>query len=180
MIEVEVRSRVENFDEIKKNLKHAKFLKCEKQVDKVFGHPMFLDSQNKIIEGGIASRIRAIGDKRTLEFKEIMRKSGGIEIRSELKNLDIGIGFLKKLGFKEAFTISKTREEYSYNNFIISLDSVDKLGDFIEIEKIVDSPEEKENARKECIELLNLIFPDFKIEDKKYGDLMQEIINKGN
>jgi len=180
MIEVEVKARIDNIDEIKQKLNslNAKFLKQETQMDKIFGNPIFLDSNNKIIEGGIVSRIRVVNDTKILEFKEIMRTSGGIEIESELSSIDDGIALLKKLGFEEAFTVSKVRETYSYNDFTICLDKVEKLGCFIEVEKKISSNEEKNKQKEECIKLLNLISPGCKIENRKYGDLMQEIINK--
>ena len=180
MIEVEIKAGVEDVSKIKEKLDkiNAKFIKSENQDDKVFGNPIFLDSENKMIEGGIVARIRVLNDKKILEFKEILREKGGAEIKSELKNLEIGINFLKKLGFNEAFSVQKTREEYSYKDFVIALDNVNRLGEFIEIEKVVDSLDEIDNARKGCIELLNLISPDSEIENRKYGDLMQEIINK--
>ncbi|MBW2996044.1 class IV adenylate cyclase [Candidatus Woesearchaeota archaeon] len=181
MIEVEIKARISNVDDIKKKLNQirAKFLKTEKQIDKVFGHPRFLDSEKKIIEGGFVARIRVVDDNHTLEFKEILRQNGGVEIKSELKDLNTGVEFLNKLNFKEKFTVSKSRDHYSYNNFAICLDNVKQLGNFIEIEKIVTSSEEKENARKRCLDLLNTLAPNSEIEDKKYGDLIQEKINKG-
>jgi len=174
MIEVEIRARIKNGEEIKNELEKigAKFIKIEKQTDRIFGHPMFLDSEKMIIEGGFSARIRKVGDKKLLEFKEISRKSGGIEIKSELSDINIGLKFLDKLGFEEAFTVSKLRELYSYNDFTICLDNVDQLGDFIEIEKLINFSGDKEKARKECENLLGVLSPDSKIEDKKYGDLM--------
>jgi len=100
--------------------------------------------------------------------------------RRELTCINIGITFLNKLGFKETFTIDKHRESFSYKDFVIDLDSIDKLGNFIEIEKTISSADEKEEAREECINLLNSISPNSKIENKKYGDLMQELINENN
>jgi len=38
---------------------------------------------------------------------------------------------------------------------------------------------EKKQARKDCVDLLEEISPGSEIEDRKYGDLMQELINKG-
>ncbi|MBS4013661.1 MAG: class IV adenylate cyclase [Bacteroidetes bacterium] len=169
MIEVEIRAKVDNFDNIKNKLGEIKaaLQGSIHQIDKIFGHPMFLDSKNMIIEGGIVPRIRSINNKYLLEFKEIRRTSGGIELSSELNNIGLGVEFLNKLSFKEAFTIDKKRESYKYKNFVIDLDNVDKLGNFIEIERIVNLPEEKDSARQECINLLALISPNSKIENKK-------------
>lgn len=180
MIEVEIRARIDNIEEIKNKLTEidAEFIKTEKQIDRVFGHSQFLDSNNFVIEGGLSARIRQVDNKVSLDFKEILRKSGGIEISSGLASVDAGLRFLKKLKFEEAFTVSKSRENYSYKNLIICLDDVEFLGKFIEIEKTVELSEDKGKAREECLALLNKIGPNLKIENRKYGDLMQEIINK--
>ncbi|MFC1723821.1 class IV adenylate cyclase, partial [Nanoarchaeota archaeon] len=178
MIEVEIKARVDGFDEIKKKLDdlNASLSKSVHQVDKIFGHPMFLDADKMVIEGGYISRIRSVNDICKLQFKEMRRTSGAIELSSELGSIGIGVEFLNKLGFEEAFTIDKHRESYKYQDFSIELDRVEKLGTFIEIEKIVKLPEEKDLAREECVKLLELISPSTKIEDRKYGDLMQELI----
>lgn len=179
MIEVEIRARIKDKKGLKKKLKEvgANFVKTEKQVDRIFGNSMFLDSDNMIVEGGLSARIREIGDKKTLEFKEILRQKGGVEIESVLSDVRVGLRFLEKLKFEEAFTISKLRETYSYNGFTICLDDVAQLGDFIEIEKMVDFSGGEKKAREECVDLLNILSPDSEIENKKYGDLMQEILN---
>ena len=181
MIEVEIRARVKDFNKIKNELKDigAEFSKSIHQIDKIFGHPKFLDENSMIIEGGIVPRIRCVNNNCLIEFKEINRKSGaGMEIKSEISDVNLGVDFLNKLGFKEAFTVDKKRQSYKYKDFSIDLDEVEKLGFFVEIEKIVDSYNKKEIAKKECLELLKIISPESKIENKKYGDLMQEIINK--
>ena len=182
MVEVEIRARIKDVERIKDELKKigAEFAKTERQIDRIFGHPMFLDSDNMIIEGGISARIREIGDEKLLEFKEISRRNGGIEIKSELSDVNVGLKFLEKLQFSEAFIVSKTRESYLYNNFVICLDSVNQLGNFIEIERLINFSDNKEKVRKECENLLHVLSPDSEIENKKYGDLMQEIINKNN
>lgn len=181
MIEVEIRAKIKNLEEIKKKLKKigAKFVKRGKQIDRIFGHPMFLDNNMMIIEGGLSARIRETNTGILLEFKEIVRQKGaGLEISSKLDDVDTGLEFFKKLKFEEAFTIAKTRETYSYQGFEICLDKVKKLGNFIEIEKMIRSSGQKEKARKECLTLLKKLAPQAKIEPRKYGDLMQEIINK--
>jgi len=182
MIEVEIRARIKNPKKIKENLQKigASFVKSKKQIDKIFGHPMFLDSRKMIIEGGLSARIRGENNKQTLEFKEISRKEGGIEIRAELDNIEEGLKFLEKLQFEEAFTVAKLRESYSYQDFNICLDKVEQLGDFIEIEKMlsIDDEDMKDKARKDCLDLLDTLVPESKVEDKKYGDLMQELIDQ--
>lgn len=179
-IEVEIRAKIDGFEEIKEALNKigAYFVESINQTDRIFGASKFLDSNGMIIEGGLSARIREVNDKRTLEFKEILREKGGIELNSEVASVEMAEKMLKKLDFKEAFTIKKTREDYLYEGLTISLDNVEQLGSFIEIEKIVSSEDEISEARKKCLDLLNILEPGAKIETRKYGDLMQELINK--
>jgi len=181
MIEVEIRVRVNDLEEIKEKLEvlGAKFLKKEKQVDKIFGHKMFLDSENMIVEKGIVPRIRQKAEKIILEFKEICRDGAGFEIKSFLTDIPLGVKFLERLGFKEAFTVSKEREEYSFGDLNICLDFVEGLGNFIEVEKMISSLDKKEEAKIECMNLFDKMNLEFKLEPRKYGDLIQEKINKG-
>ena len=180
MIEIEIRAKINDIEKVKDNLKRAdaKFIKTEDQIDRIFGHSMFLDENKFIIEGGLSARIRQVNDKKEVDFKEITRDKAGIEVSAEIGSVEDGLRFLKKLGFEEAFTLKKSRDVFEYNNFTICLDRVDKLGNFIEIEKLVDSNSEEEKIRQECIKLLNKFAPDSHIERRKYGDLIQELLNK--
>ncbi len=179
-IEVEIRAKVDDFEEIKMSLEKigANFVKTENQTDKIFGADKFLDAEHKIIEGGISARIREIDGKSKLEFKEILREKGGIELSCSIPNIETGEKILSKLDFEEAFTIKKTREIYSCRDFTICLDKVEQLGNFIEIEREITSEDKVGETRKECLDLLEKVAPGSKVENRKYGDLMQELINK--
>lgn len=180
MIEVEIKAKIDDLNIIKDLLEKlgAKYIGTKKQVDMIFGNPKFLDENSKIIEGGLVARIRRVDNTSTLEFKEINRLGGGIELESEIPNTEIGAKFLEKLDFKESFTIDKQRQYFEYEGCKVQLDNVKDLGEFIEIEKIIDNELEIENARQECIKLLEKISPDATIINEKYGDLIQDKINK--
>jgi len=180
MIEVEIRARVDSLDDVRKILDDmgATLVKSSTQVDKVFGLEKFLDSECKVIEGGIIVRIRQDDGRIKVQFKEISRMMGaGLELSSEVSDLDLAVEFLEKLDFKECFTVRKKRDKYSYDGFIICLDDVELLGTFIEVEKMVDSSDLKEKTKEDCIKLLEKIASSLEIEERKYGDLMQDIIN---
>ena len=179
MIEVEIRAKVNDFDIVKKRLKNMNttFLKKEEQEDLIFGNEEFLDSNKMIIDGGLVARIRKIGENIFLEFKEIKRKSGGFEISSKIANKKHGLLLLEKLHFKESFTISKKREIFSYKDFVICLDKVNELGSFIEIEKEIFDESKKNEARIECTSLLKKLDERLTVENRKYGDMIQEIKN---
>lgn len=180
MIEVEVKARVESLRKIREALnERARFMGSTHQTDMIFGHPNFLDSEHKITEGGIVARIREEGNKKSLEFKEIRRHGIALELKHEITNTDSVRDFLAKLGFRETFAIKKARETYLYRDFLVCLDAVEELGKFIEVEKIVANEQEAGEARKECLEILRDFAPDSETEYRKYGDLMQDLINKG-
>ncbi|MFA6896979.1 MAG: class IV adenylate cyclase [Patescibacteria group bacterium] len=180
MIEIEIRAKIHNPDEIKKKLADlgAIWNGSKRQTDRIFGHKQFLDENNMIIEGGLSARIRTIDNKSALEFKEISREKGGMEINADLSDANIGIEFLEKLGFEEAFTVAKQRDFYSCKNLEIAVDDVEQLGHFVEIEKMIDFGRDKDAAKQECLDFLKELGEDLIVEKRKYGDLMQEIINQ--
>lgn len=181
MFEVEARARAEELDSARNRLEElgAEHIEDKKQLDKVFGHEKFRDSNNKIVEGGLSARIRKVGDRPPrLDFKEIIRDCGGIEISTELENAEEGEKLLDKLGFVKDFTIDKERELYRYRGFEICLDDVKKLGKFIEVEKELEDDKNKEETMERCKEILERIAPDSQLIKKKYGDMIQERINR--
>jgi len=182
MIEIEIRAKLKNIDTTRAELEAmgAKRVSQAKQTDLVFGRSEDLDSDNKIIEGHFSARIRQTGGTAQIDFKEIRRTGAGHEYSIQIESADEGVGFLEKLGFEKAFEIAKEREIYKIYDFEISLDKVDRLGGFIEIEHFAHEISKKEEALRECRELLKQIDPFAKVEPKKYGDLMQELINEKN
>ncbi len=58
------------------------------------------------------------------------------------------------------------------------MDDVKKLGKFIEIEKEAEIDDEKNEVYQECLNLLKKIDPEAIEKKRKYGDLIQDIINK--
>ena len=179
MIEVEVKARVDSFREIRQALgEKARFMGSTHQSDAIFGHPSFLDSESKIVEGGIVSRIRESGDSKVLEFKEVRRDGKALELKHEITDPAKIREFLDKLGFKEAFTINKVRETYLYRDFLVCLDTVEQLGQFIEVEANLGPEKDPGEAWKQCLDVLREFAPQAEVESRKYGDLMQDIINK--
>jgi adenylate cyclase class 2 len=179
MLEVEVRGRISSFDKVKEVLhEKARFMGHSHQVDRIFGNPKFLDSEHKIIEGGIVARIREEGEKRLLEFKQVKRTGGALEIRHDISHSEPIKEFLESLGFQEAFSIRKFRDSYLYRDFLVCLDTVEQLGNFIEVEKAVASEQESGEARRQCFDILKELAPEAETEHRKYGDMMQDLINK--
>jgi adenylate cyclase, class 2 len=182
MIEVEVKAKLDNFDEARENFSKLGVWLKDKEIQKdiMFGQDRFLDEEHKLKEGSIMARIRQKKQKVIVCFKEVNSGHAKFEAEFESPDLETAKKFLEKLDFKEAFEIEKLREHYGYKTFKICLDDVKELGRFIEVEKIVNKLEEKEKAFQECRDLLNFLCPGTKIQTKKYGDMMQDLINSRN
>jgi predicted adenylyl cyclase CyaB len=72
----------------------------------------------------------------------------------------------------------KKNETYHLNGFHIELNSVDKLGYFLEIEKTVKSKSQNQKTKKELIGLFkSLGFDKNRFEKKGYLKLLEEIRN---
>jgi len=180
MTEVEVRAKIKDIKKIEKNLESlgAMFISSELQMDRVYGRDQDLDSNHMIIEGHYSARIRQKDADIKLEFKEIRRKGGGKEISMPIGKIEDGEHFLRAMGFKEAFTVEKTRRLYELGAFEIALDDIDLLGLYIEIEHKIKDGDEDDKLMDECKKMLKKIDEKAKIESRKYGDLMQERLNK--
>ncbi|AFK23313.1 class IV adenylate cyclase [Pyrococcus sp. ST04] len=96
------------------------------------------------------------------------------EIEVEIDDVDKYSQLLEALGFREVLTIVKTREKYYVDKGItITLDEVEGLGKFVEIETLVKEKEEIPKA----VERLEKILRDIgveKFERKSYLELLLE------
>lgn len=100
-----------------------------------------------------AVRIRVVEKNNNNKYVELTYKgpklSHNIKSREELTvkldyiQLDDIRKILEKLGLKEVMRVEKTRESFLIDNYYISLDYVDKLGEFIEIESASPDIDEK-------------------------------------
>jgi adenylate cyclase class 2 len=61
---------------------------------------------------------------------------------------------LDGLGFEPAATVEKERDRYQVEGYTVTLDTVDGLGEFVEVETEVGSEPEVEAAREEAAALL--------------------------
>ncbi|MFW5917617.1 MAG: class IV adenylate cyclase [Halorubrum sp.] len=59
-------------------------------------------------------------------------------------------GIFSGLGFVPAATVEKRREFWTYEGFTVALDVVDRVGEFVEIEREVDDEEAIERTRDEA------------------------------
>ncbi|ACX73426.1 adenylyl cyclase CyaB [Methanocaldococcus vulcanius M7] len=157
MIEVEVKVKIDNKEEISKKLKELGF----KYIKKKFQEDIYFNGIDRDFKKtDEALRIRDEDGNFFITYKgpkldNISKTREEIEVKIEDKEKMRKI--LKKLGFKEVPPIRKIREIYKKGDIEASIDEVDSLGTFLELEKPVKSMEEKDNALKEILTILKAL-----------------------
>ncbi len=62
---------------------------------------------------------------------------------------------LDGLGFEPAATVAKTRQRFALDEYTVTLDAVDDLGEYVEVETPVDDEDAVPAARDDAIAVLN-------------------------
>ncbi len=159
--EVEVKFAIKNPKSIEAKLSQIGAVKTntETQIDTYFNHPcrsfeytdeaLRLRSREQTV---ITSPTKDIppakveltykGPKLDVSTKTRFEMSAGFE------NLEAMQAILKRLGFREVATIEKQRVFFSFEGKTVSIDYVQNVGTFLEVETVVDSedmiPESRE------------------------------------
>lgn len=140
---IEIEMKLEIDKEKYENLLNKFKLECKKHVSKK-QHDIYFSPETPSFFGGNIDdeciRIRIQKDKYILCYKKIYfgKDENDIHIaeyETEVSNLDATINILKGVRINKVCELLKQRDTFIYDNlFEISLDYVDKLGYFIEIE----------------------------------------------
>jgi adenylate cyclase class 2 len=152
MLEIEIKVKVINIDEIKNRILSI----GGKHSETVVEEDLYYNAPHR--DFGVtdeALRVRSAGGKTILTYKGPKNTLMGSKIREEHNvQLDKSETFdtiLRNLGFKPVARVRKLREYYTYQEFSIALDKVDDLGEFIEIELITEN-----DAKNAAIRVDNL------------------------
>ena len=176
MIEVEVKASVKDFADVQEKLTQigAIKIKREHQMDVYYNAP-----HKDFAESDEALRIREIpknGKKRIIltykgaKMDDVSKTRKEIEVDvSDAENTGL---IFENLGFRRAASVTKDRDIYHIDEFIITLDTVFEVGTYVEIE--TEAHEDKDTS-----ESLNKIFEIYKklgieegFERRSYLELM--------
>ncbi len=158
-VEVEVKVKIENFEEIKERVANrGKLIKSIKQIDEYYVpcHRDFFAQKPQPTEW---LRIRTNPDKVVFEYdKSINMKADGDydfaeEYETEISDPEEFRKILNFLDFKRITTVDKQREYWDCKEFEVALDIVKDLGSFIEVEAQGDF-ENTAEAKKACLDFL--------------------------
>lgn len=174
-VEVEIKVKIDNFEEIKKKVSSVgKLVKSIKQIDDYYipYQRDFFAHKPQPVEH---LRIRTNPDKIVFEYtRTINLKADGDydfaeEYETEISNVEEFKKILEFLDFKKIVTIEKQREYWMCGNIEVVLDYIKDLGYFIEAEAKGDFKDFKE-AKKACISFLeNLGIKDVENNQIKMG-----------
>ncbi len=175
MIEVEVKARIDSFEEIEEKLKTigAEKTKTEFQEDIYFQSPIVdfakTDEALRIRTTNSQTFITYKGPK--LNEKAKTRKEVEMAIESAEKARDI----LEEIGFTPARIVRKNRLYYTYENFEISLDDVEGLPPYMEIEVALPDSEDYSEAQNRIFELFARLDITEGFERTSYMELLENI-----
>ena len=179
MIEVEVKAKIESFDEMRKKLDEIGAIKTktEHQEDRYFNSPV-----KDFAETDEALRIRETrSDEKhnlfiTYKGPKIDAKSKTREeVEMEIEDADKASKIFEFLGFNEVRTVIKDREYYKYENYEISLDNVHGLEPYMEIEISLEDNSDYSKAQESIFELFEKLGITDGFERTSYLELLEEM-----
>lgn len=138
MREIELKFKIDNLDKI---VCHLESIGCEISNPIVQSDCIFVENLNNTesTQGSVWLRIRKTDDKIQLNYKkQSTKKMESEEIEFEVGSYDAANSFLTALGFKKWVEVNKKRRHTKYKDCNICIDCVEKLGDFIELELLVE------------------------------------------
>lgn len=151
--EVELKAKIGSRGELAERIAAAggSFLREVAQEDHYFAHPC-RDLRGR----DEALRLRNEGGSWSLTFKG-RRQGSGVKIREELEAAlsdgEAAAAILRRLGFVEALVIRKNRRIYHLDGAEVALDSVEGLGEFVEIELASEEGLTEEGKRERLLGL---------------------------
>ena len=175
MIEFEVKSRIDSFDEMEARLKDlgAVKTKTEFQEDIYFQSPIVdfakTDEALRIRTTNSDTFITYKGPK--LNEKAKTRKEVEMSIESSQKAADI----FTEIGFRPARTVKKNRQYYKYESFEISLDDVEGLPPYMEIEVALADGADYSEAQDKIFELFEKLGVTEGFERTSYMELLENL-----
>ncbi len=162
--EVELKFHVQDSQAIERNLRQVGFVEVEVQIheDRYLRHPC-----RDFTKTDEAFRIRRVNDQAMVTYKG-PRHAGPVKTREEIElaidasQLDQWQLLVSRLGFQQVVPVLKTRRVFrcdtdQYAEIHVTLDEVQQLGSFAEIEIVVAQAEELPNAEKRVSQLAKLI-----------------------
>lgn len=177
MIEIEIKAKIDDKNDALNKIKSlgATYSHSEEQEDIYFNAP---DKDYRESDEALRIRLIPIDNK----VKKILTYKGPKidsqsktrkEIEVEVSDLDKMTDILIELGFKPSAIVSKVRRIFYYDEYTITLDKLEKIGYYMEIECVSDSQEDIEETRDNIMELFKKMNITSGFERRSYLELLE-------
>jgi adenylate cyclase class 2 len=175
MIEVEVKARINSFKEMEERLENlgAAKTKTEFQEDIYFASPIV-----DFAETDEALRVRTTNNGIFITYKGPKlndKAKTRKEVEMTIENSEKATDIFTEIGFREVRTVRKNRQYYTYENFEISLDDVEGLNPYMEIEIALDDSEDYSQAQDEIFKLFEKLGITDGFERTSYMELLENL-----
>ncbi len=179
MIEVEIKAKIDDYRTALEKITSigATYSHTEKQYDIYYNAP-----DKDYAKTDEALRIREIPDDE--DFKRILTYKGPkIDKESKTrKEIEVGIDntdnmneILNSLGFKASAVVNKIRRIFNYEEYTITLDKLDKIGYYMEIEYVCSQNDDISKIRDNIKEIFSKLGITTGFERTSYLELLQQI-----
>jgi adenylate cyclase, class 2 len=152
MLEVELKVKIPSLDPVRQQLAR----KGAQSHGKVHEHDIYYNAPHRDFgQTDEAVRVRYTNDHAVVTYKGPKIKKFGLKAREEL-NFAVESGetfetMLGRLGFTKTLEVNKWRETFTIGTASVSLDTVDELGTYAEIEVIAENEADNPTAQIEEI-----------------------------
>ena len=175
MIEVEVKAKIDSFKEMEEKLENigAVKSKTEFQEDIYFASPIVDFAQTDE-----ALRIRTTNNNTFITYKGPKlndKAKTRKEVEMTIENSEKATDIFTEIGFREVRTVRKNRQYYTYENFEISLDDVEGLNPYMEIEIALNDNEDYSQAQNEIFKLFEKLGITDGFERTSYLELLEKL-----
>ncbi|MDP3763481.1 MAG: class IV adenylate cyclase, partial [bacterium] len=141
-----------NLEEIEKKLKEKGCVLSEpiNQHDVIYSLKGSRNEFESASEGDVIIRIRHMNDRAQLNLKRQRSSEGdNLEYETEVSNPEETHKMLGTLGWYPIVEVKKIRREGKFGEYGVCLDQVEKLGTFVELEKLTNDDADPEQVRNE-------------------------------
>lgn len=157
MREIEIKLKAKNFRELEQRLKEKGCVLSEpiSQHDVIYSLKGSRNEFQSAQEGDVVIRIRYLKDSAELTLKQQRsNESDNIEYETGVMDPKQVHHMLELLGWYPTVEVRKMRRKGKLGPYEICLDEVEKLGTFIELEKLTEEDIDAEEVRRELFKEL--------------------------
>lgn len=157
MREIEIKIKVKNLDHIRKQLEERGCVISDprSQHDVIYSKGGSVEEWQSAKEGDVILRIRRMEDRAQFNLKQ-QRSSemDNLEYETEVKDPEAIHKILLALGYHPEVEVKKVRREGKLGEYEICLDEVEKLGSYIEVEKLTSDDADPKKVRDELFRVI--------------------------